>query len=142
MLTTRSELEKSEETALSIIAFAEEYKNESSRYENCRIWNYDQTGFAYEPSNLRTLSFKGERDTHLMIDTANRHTHSYTVQPMISRDGKLFPKLLIVTQEPSENFGPILRPKIAALEREYGNIEVFPSKSGKQVSGKVVSWNL
>lgn len=61
---------------------------------------------------------------------------------MISRDGKLFPKLLIVTQEPSENFGPILRPKIAALEREYGNIEVFPSKSGKQVSGKVVSWNL
>lgn len=97
ILTTRPEVENSAATAESIIQFHADYKNESFNYAKCRIWNYDQSGFAYEPSNLRTLSFKGERDTSLMVDSINRHTHSYTVQPMISRDGRLFPTLFIVT---------------------------------------------
>lgn len=89
---------------------------ENLSFDKSKIWNFDQTGFNYEPANLRTLSFKGEWDTILMINSRNKHTHSYTSQPMISRDGKLFPKLLLVTQEPDNGFGPI------TAVRKYGNI--------------------
>lgn len=95
-----------------------------------RIWNVDQTGFNYEPANMRTLSFKGERDINLVLDSHNKHTRSYTVMPIISRSGRLFPKVLIVTQELDNKFGPIVGPQVAALERKFGNIEVYPSKSG------------
>lgn len=57
-----------------------------------KIWNYDQTGFQHEPSNLRILSFKGERDTPLMVESKNKISHYYTFQPIISRSGRLFPK--------------------------------------------------
>lgn len=49
---------------------------------------------------------------------------------MISRDGRLFPKALIVTQETDGNFGTILTKRIKELELKYKNIEVYPSKSG------------
>lgn len=137
---SRPEKENEQSIAQRIVEFGPRYMTESLSFEKRYIWNFDQTGFNYEPANLRTLSFKGERDTIIMIDNRNKHTHSYTVQPMISRNGKLFPKLLIVTQEPGDRFGPIVGPRIEELESLYRNVEVFPSKSGKLSSSLINQW--
>lgn len=37
-------------------------------------------------------------------------------------------------------FGPKVGPKVAELERKYGNIEVYPSKSGKLTSYLINKW--
>lgn len=50
---------------------------------------------------------------------------------MISRSGKLFNKVLIVTQEASGTFGPKIGPSVMELERKFGNIEVYPSEIGR-----------
>lgn len=89
------------------------YKNSSAPFEQSAVWNFDQTGFNYEPANLRTLSFKGERDTNILLDSRNKNTHSYTVQPMLSRDGRLFGKFLIVLQEREGSFGPKIATQVA-----------------------------
>lgn len=120
--------------------FKSNYTEESSQFGQSCIWNFDQTDFNYEPANLRTLSHKGERDTLLMLKSKNKHSHSYSVQPIISRDGRLFDKLLIVTQETKDSFGPQIGPKIDALERKFGNIEVYATKSGKLTTELMNKW--
>lgn len=140
LYTSRPEEQNKQAIADSIVAFQSRYANESSLFDQSDIWNFDQTGFNYEPSNLRTLSFKGERDTSLLLDSRNKHTHSYTVQPLISRDGKLYPKLLIVTQEADNAFGPRIKTKIAELEQKYGNVEVYASTSGKLTAVMMNRW--
>lgn len=137
---SRPEIDNEATVTEAISNFSRDYLRERSRFDHDQIWNYDQTGFNYEPANLRILSFRGERDTVLKIDSKNKHSHSYTVQPMISRDGRLFPKLLIVLQEESGNFGPILTKRVQELERKFGNIEVFATKSGKLNSDLVERW--
>lgn len=138
--TSRSEQENQQSISDSIKNFSIAYREASIPFDQAYIWNFDQTGFNYEPSNLRTLSFRGERDTALEINSRNKHTHSYSLQPMISRDGKLFPKLLIVTQETDNHFGPKVGPKVKELEEKYGNVEVYPTKSGKLTSAIVDQW--
>lgn len=59
---------------------------------------------------------------------------------MISRDGRLFPKLLLVMQEPSGDLGSVVEKRVKDLEKRYKNIEVFASKSGKLTSDLVERW--
>ena len=136
----RAELSKSTNISKSIIDFKVDYSRECKRFDKEFIFNFDQTGFQSEPSNLRTLSFKGERDTELMVDSKAKSTHSYTVMPMVSRSGKLFEKLLIVLQERDGAFGPKIKKQVAELENQFGNIEVIATKSGKLSSGLVNDW--
>ena len=127
----RSELANVPTIAANILAFGGIYTNSSVPFDKSEIWNFDQTGFNYEPANLRTLSFKGERDTSLLLDSRNKSTHSYTVQPMVSRSVMLFGKFLIVLQEREGVFGPKVAAQVSDLERRFGNIEVYASVSGK-----------
>lgn len=68
-----------------------------------------QSGFQYELTADRTLSWRGERDIIAYVDQENAATHSYTIQPIITRDGKLLGKLLICLQESGGTFGPNVR---------------------------------
>lgn len=113
----RAERDKSESIAASIVAFGLEYSPLSRRFPKNNIFNFDQTGFLQEPSNLRTLSFKGERDTNLLVNDKNKHTHSYTATPMISRSGRLFPRLMLVMQEETKfgKFGPRVSKRVREL---------------------------
>jgi len=113
----RSERDKAHEIAASIADFRQRYRKISCLYSKEAIFNFDQTGFQYEPADLRTLSLKGERDTNLLLDSRTKHTHSYTVQPMVARDGTLFPRVLIVLSECNGVFGPKIAEHIAELER-------------------------
>lgn len=90
---SRADLANQATVAELIGNFTEQYRRESAQFDRSSIWNYDQTGLNYEPANFRALSFKGERDTIIKLDSHNKHSHSYTVQPMISRGGRLFPRL-------------------------------------------------
>lgn len=80
------------------------------------------------------------RDVEISVDSQNKRTHSYTAQPMISRDGRLFGKLLLCLQETTGVFGPKVGPGIRKLEEDYGNIRVFASKSGKMSSNLMRDW--
>lgn len=61
-------------------------RNLKSLFNKKFISNFDHGGFNYEPANMRILSLKGERDTWLLLNRMNKQTHSYTLQPMTTRD--------------------------------------------------------
>lgn len=137
----RSESAKAPLIAQRILEFGPNYTRKARFFRKDQIYNFDQTGFNYEPSNLRTLSHKGERDTQLYLDSRDKSTHSYTAQPMITRSGQLFPKLLLIMQEAQKgDFGPQVSDQVHALERAYGNIQVFATKSGKINSYLADKW--
>lgn len=108
----RAEKDRGPQIAASIVEFGPNFTRESKGFDHEHIYNFDQTGFRYEPANLGTFSHRGERDTHIVLDSKNKNTHSYTVQPMITRSGKLTKKLLIVLQEREMViFRPLLSPR-------------------------------
>jgi len=63
-------------------------------------------------------------------------THSYTVQPVISADGRLLPKLFVVLQEKDGKFGERVKKEIFKAD----NLYVLPSKSGKLTKSIVQAW--
>ena len=76
----------------------------------------------------------------IVLESVNKRTHSYTAQPMISRDERLFGKLLPCFQEVTGRFGPRTAAVVRDLERRYGNIEVVASKSGKMSKELTREW--
>jgi len=73
------------------------------------VFNTDQSGFYEEFHSGRTLHAKGDEVIVGEAQSANSMTHSYTVQPIISADGCLLPKLLVVLREVGGNFGPLVK---------------------------------
>jgi hypothetical protein len=65
--------------------------------------------------------------------------NSYTIQPIISRDGRLVGPLLICLQE-ARGLDVRVRPRVEELVREYGNIQVYWSSSGKMDGGLILRW--
>jgi len=64
-----------------------------------KVFNTDQSGFNLEFHAGRTLHEKGEKTVLAETQNLNALTHSYTIQPIISCDGQLLPKLLVVLKE-------------------------------------------
>jgi hypothetical protein len=67
-------------------------------YTDNQIYNTDQSGFNKEIHSGRTLEFKGVRHVEATVQSTSATTHSYTIQPIISKDGKLLSPLFIVLQ--------------------------------------------
>ena len=106
-------------------------------YNPSCVINTDQSGFAYELHSNRTLSNKGEKLTALHICSSNAVSHSYTIQPVISIEGKLLPKFLICLQEQSGKFGPIVFSKLP----NYSNVILNCTTSGKLTKELVREFN-
>ena len=70
--------------------FILEFKNVSPHFKPSEIFNTDQTGIEKELHSNRTISFVGEKRTFAAVQSKNATTHSYTLQPTISLDGRLF----------------------------------------------------
>jgi len=96
-----------------------------SKYKKEQIFNTDQSGFNYTQLRNRTLSFKGEKTTTCTIAQLNAHTHSYTIQPVISMEGKLMSPMFVCLQEVGGKFPPTIQ--IPCFE----NLVVRCPKSGK-----------
>lgn len=138
--TSTPELALTMETAQRIQKFRETFRIWKRYFKRRGIWNMDQSGFNYEQSTDRTLSSQGERTTMLATNSRNKRTHSYTTQPMITRDGRILGKLLICMQESSGQFGPRVVQEVRRLEESYSNILVYASKSGKMSSDLMTDW--
>ena len=74
------------------------------------------------------------RKVNKFITIKTLETHSHTIQPTISADGKLLSPLYIVLKEPSGKFGLIVQETIF----QPINVFVAESTSGKLTSGKFV----
>lgn len=138
--TDRPQRDQANETATNLMRFRDRYEYNSHLFRPHLIINMDQSPFRYEISNLRTLSNKGERDTLLEVDSSNKNTHSYTGQPMITRDGKVVGKLLLCLREEKGSFGPRVAPQVREMEQRFGNVRVYASKSGKMSRALIDDW--
>ena len=136
----RSKMRNAESIDAAAQAMRIQFTGMRHMFRDRLILNFDQSGFAYEISADRTLSYKGESDTILRVDQANKATHSYTVLPLISREGRAVGKLLICLQESGGRFGPRVSQQVAAAEQRLGNIVVQASASGKMSTELMTQW--
>lgn len=139
-LISRSDRANEAEIEESRIAFPENYRQVGHLYPHHRILNVDQSGHKYEISNLRSLARRGSRDHSLAIDSLNKNTHSYTIQPILGRDGRFRGKLLICFREPADHFGVQVTQRIRQLESELGNVVAVASRSGKMSTELTNQW--
>lgn len=102
---TRAMREKEERRLQSMKDFVATFKSRKHLYRNRMIWKFDHSSFNHDISSDRTLSWQGERDTAVEVDQANKASHSYTVLPLISRDGKTIGILFLCFQETNNAFG-------------------------------------
>lgn len=137
---SRSDIDKAEDIERSRISFGEDYNQLSQFFPRNHILNVDQSGHKYEISNIRSLGRQGSRNHELRIDSANKNTHSYTIQPIIGRDGMPRGRLLICFREPKDNFGPEVTRRVRNLEAELGNIVAVASSSGKMSGNHTRQW--
>ena len=101
-----------------------------------RVYNTDQSGFNLEFHSGRTLDFRGSKAIFAEAQSLNSLTYSYTIQPVVSADGRLLPILLIVLQEKGGKFGQIVQEKMFKAK----NLHVLCSNSGKLSKDLVVDW--
>nr|XP_012217672.1 PREDICTED: uncharacterized protein LOC105669351 isoform X1 [Linepithema humile] len=71
-----------------------------------------------------------------VVQSVSSTTHSYTIQPTISCDGKLLSPLFIVLQEHSGTFGSRVQENLFRAS----NVIVTASKSGKMTSDHFKKW--
>lgn len=95
------------------------------------VYNSDQSGFQLEIHSGRTLAVEGESQIQCLVQSVGSTTHSYTIQPTISGDGRLLSPLFIVLKEKSGEFGPVISKDLFRPD----NVYVMASKSGKLTSG-------
>ena len=70
------------------------------------FFNVDQSGFKKELHTGGTLAFKGSRKIEAKVQSVGSTTHSYTIMPLISADGRLHSPMFVVLQESGDKFGP------------------------------------
>lgn len=90
--------------------------------------NFEYSCYSYLHHGNRTLSFSGERNTIATVRNVHATTHTYTIQPILASNGKLYSPLLINFRETTGNdFGP----RIGASLLNLPNLYLTCSKSGK-----------
>ena len=114
--------------------FVNDVKPYTTQYGTENVYNSDQSGFKLEMHSGRTLAIEVIRQVECVVQSIFSTTHSYTVQPTISADGKFQSPLYLVLKEPSGKFGPIVQETMF----QPINVSVAASKSGKHMSGKFV----
>jgi hypothetical protein len=109
--------------------FVHSAKLEFIGVESSKIFNTDQSGFNYELAANRTLSNRGEKSTLALVKSVSATTHSYSIMPLISMDGRLRGRLLVCLQEKDGKLGP--RVSESLKKSTPPNIYLTCSKSGK-----------
>jgi hypothetical protein len=116
--------------------FVNSTKSFLKNFTDDQIYNTDQSGFTKEVHSGRTLEFKGVRHVEGAVQSISATTHSYTIQPTVSKSGKLLSPLFIVLQEPSGSFGP----RVMQTLFKAPNIYVKVSTSGKLTKEELKVW--
>lgn len=96
------------------------------------VWNSDQSRFEKEMYCNRTYANVGDKTVLSQVVRVDSTKHSYTIQPSVSKSGKLAKKLYICLQESTGNkFGPQIAKKVEECMMQYTNLHIECSKSGK-----------
>ena len=84
-------------------------------------------------TSTRSLAEVGVKSVECVVQCKTATTHSFTMMPLVSADGKLAPKLLIVLQEPGAKF---------PLKGHYmaDNLVALPGYSHIMTKGHMVEW--
>lgn len=90
------------------------------------VLNTDQSAFRIEMYSGRTLEIKGTAKVELSYQQSKSATHSYTVQPTFTADGRSVSPLLVVLSETNGEFGPRVRQTMY----KHPNLCVKASTSG------------
>ncbi|CAO4384822.1 unnamed protein product [Caenorhabditis nigoni] len=61
------------------------------------VFNADQTGIQKEIFGARALSFLGDKDVNLLVQSKSSLTHSFTFLPILYMDGSLGEKAFMST---------------------------------------------
>lgn len=137
---SRPRFENQEMIEESLLEFLNHYARISDHFDPRMIWNIDQSGIEYESSNERVVGRTGARDIYLRVDSMSKTTHTFTAQPIFTRDGRLTGPLTLCMQEATGDFGPIVRAEVRQQEQELGNVNIISSRSGKMTSSLMVDW--
>ena len=86
---TRKTLEDKEKLKVSAENFVNKVKPYITQYGTENVYNSDQSGFQLEVHPGRTLAIEGTRQVECAVQSISSTTHSYTIHPTISADGKL-----------------------------------------------------
>ena len=105
-------------------------------YSQSHIFNTDQSGFKYELHSGRTLSFQGTKCAEAVSQSIHSMTHSYTIQPIITLEGKLLSPLFICLQETHGKFDPNVKNSLISTP----NVIVTCSQSGLMTKELVKQW--
>lgn len=101
-----------------------------------RVFNSDQTGFKIELYSERTLEVQGTRHVEALVVAQHSLTHSYTVMPLISGDGRLIKPTLIVHKTPEGVFGK----RVLQSMFTHDSILVRTTTSGKVTKEILKEW--
>lgn len=128
---------QSEEAAVSTSAskFISRIKPKFENDPSC-FFNSDQPGFKIELYSERTLEIRGTRHVEASVIAQNSLTHSYTVMPLISGDGKLVKPTLFVHKTPTGEFGE----RVLKSMFNHNSILVRSSSSGKVTKEILQGW--
>jgi hypothetical protein len=133
---TRKYSEEMESISSRASSFVESAIPYIYNYGSDLVYNTDQSGFNLEIHSGRTLETQGSRHVEAVVQSVSATTHSYTIQPTISADGKLMSPLFIVLQETSGEFGPRVRENLF----QAPNVYVTASRSGKLTKDHLKTW--
>ena len=104
-----------------------------AKYGPENLYNFNQSGFELEIHSGRTVAIEDTKEVEIVEQSVPSTTHSYTIQPTISADGKFLSSIFMVLQETYKKFGPIVE---KTLFRPI-NVHMTASKFGKLTSGIV-----
>jgi len=133
---TKKQIASKEKSLQASSEFVSKVKSDIMLIGKNNVYNSDQSGFNLETHAGHTLALKGSLKVECLAQSLNSLTYSYTIQPLVSANGDLKFPLLIVLQETSGKFRPIIEKTLYKAD----NIVIFPSKSGKLTSDLAINW--
>lgn len=101
---------------------------------DCLVFNTDQSGIEYQVCYKKTYNVKGEQNVHGNVANVDNMKKTFTIQPLVSMNGRVCPKLLVILKETKEEFGPRVKKELEGLN--LPNLIVTCSKSGKSSKAK------
>lgn len=86
---TKKSLQSRESQQTESNRFIQNVKYHIEHFGLTNIYNSDQSGFQLEMHGGRTLVVQGAKHVECEVQSISATTHSYTIQPIISADGRL-----------------------------------------------------
>ena len=102
---TRKTLEDDEKLKKIAPKFVQEVKPLVKEYGPDNVYDSDESGFQLEIHSGRSLACEGQKKVKCVVQSVSSTTHSYTIQPKVTTNGRLLSPLFIVLKEKDGQFG-------------------------------------